>query len=66
MTATAGALLIHALHQELGDEAFFAGLRLYLEQYGGGTSDHDEFQAAMEAASGKQLQDFFARWLAKP
>ncbi len=61
-----GALLIHALHQELGDEAFFAGLRLYLEQYGGGTSDHDEFQAAMEAASGKQLQDFFARWLAKP
>jgi aminopeptidase N len=61
-----GALLIHALHQELGDEAFFAGLRLYVEQHGGGSSNHDEFQAALEAASGKQLQDFFARWLANP
>jgi aminopeptidase N len=61
-----GALLMHALHQEVGDEAFFAGLRLYIQNHGGGTSDHEAFQAALEAASGKSLQDFFARWLANP
>lgn len=61
-----GALLMHALHEELGDEAFFAGLRLYVENNGGTSSDQEDFQAALEAASGKSLQDFFARWLANP
>jgi aminopeptidase N len=61
-----GALLMHALHQELGDEAFFAGLRLYVEANGGGNSSHGDFRTAMETASGKPLRDFFARWLANP
>ncbi|MDT8305837.1 MAG: M1 family aminopeptidase [Anaerolineae bacterium] len=61
-----GALLMSALHQEVGDEAFFAGLRLYIENHGGESSDHEAFQAALESASGKSLQDFFARWLAHP
>lgn len=61
-----GALLMHALHQELGDEAFFAGLRLYIEMHGNGNSNQNGFRTAMETASGRPLRDFFGRWLAKP
>lgn len=56
-------LLIHDLRQEIGDEAFFTGLRLYVERYGGSTANHDEFQAVMEEVSGRSLDDFFAPWL---
>jgi aminopeptidase N len=61
-----GALLMHALHQELGDEAFFAGLRLYLETHASGNSNQNDFRTAMETASGTSLREFFGRWLAKP
>jgi len=58
-----GALLVHELRLEMGDEAFFSGLRAYLEQYGGGTASDAEFQAVMEKAAGKSLDAFFAEWL---
>jgi aminopeptidase N len=61
-----GALLMHALHQELGDEAFFAGLRLYIDTHASGNSNQAGFRTAMETASGKSLREFFGRWLAKP
>jgi hypothetical protein len=55
-----GAVVAHALRQEVGDAAFFAGLRLYFERYGGGTASQAEFQAALEEAAGMSLDDFFA------
>jgi aminopeptidase N len=58
-----GALLFHALHQEMGDDAFFAGLRLYITRYGGDTASQAEFQAVMEEAAGRSLDTFFAEWL---
>ena len=60
-----GAVAVHELRQEVGDEAFFAGLRLYFERYGGGTASDSEFQAVMEEASGQSLDAFFAQWLPK-
>lgn len=60
-----GAVAVHELRQEVGDEAFFAGLRLYFERYGGGTASDAEFQAVMEEVSGKPLNAFFAQWLPK-
>lgn len=60
-----GVLLIHALHQEMGDEAFFQGLRTYLNRYGGGHASHQEFQAAMEEAAGASLDPFFEEWFQK-
>jgi aminopeptidase N len=53
-------VVAHALRQEVGDAAFFAGLRLYFERYGGGTASQAEFQAALEEAAGMSLDDFFA------
>jgi hypothetical protein len=58
-----GAVFVHALRQEMGDEAFFDGLRTYFATYGGGTASDDEFQAVMEAAHGQSLDAFFAEWL---
>ncbi|MFQ5615600.1 MAG: M1 family metallopeptidase [Anaerolineales bacterium] len=58
-----GAAMIHALRLEVGDEAFFSGLRLYFERYGGGTASREEFIEVMEEASGLQLDAFFEAWL---
>jgi aminopeptidase N len=58
-----GAALVHALRQEVGDEAFFAGLRTYFQQFGGRTASDAEFQLVMEQAAGMSLDAFFAEWL---
>lgn len=57
-----GALVVHALRQKLGDQAFFSGLQTYFERYGGGTASQAQFQAVLEEASGVKLDDFFAQW----
>ncbi|MFQ5436312.1 MAG: M1 family metallopeptidase [Anaerolineae bacterium] len=57
------AVLVHELRRTVGDDAFFAGLQAYFEQYGGSTAGDAEFQAVMEAASGMSLDAFFAEWL---
>lgn len=58
-----GAALFHSLRLEVGDEAFFEGLRLYLQRFGGGTASREDFQSAMEQTSGMELDAFFAEWL---
>jgi aminopeptidase N len=58
-----GALMIHYLRQEVGDEAFFAALQMYFDRYGGGVATRAEFIGAFEEASGRDLGDFFFRWL---
>jgi aminopeptidase N len=58
-----GAIAIHALRIEMGDKAFFQGLRSYFQIYGGGTASEAEFQAVMEQAAGKSLESFFQKWV---
>lgn len=58
-----GAVMVHELRQTVGDDAFFAGLRLYFQRYGGDVASDADFQAVMEEASGQSLDAFFARWL---
>ncbi|MBX3060419.1 MAG: M1 family metallopeptidase, partial [Anaerolineae bacterium] len=62
-TYIGGALMVHELRQEMGDDAFFSGLKTYFQQYGHGTASDDEFIAVMEDAAGKPLDAFFNRWL---
>ncbi|UCG25224.1 MAG: M1 family metallopeptidase, partial [Chloroflexota bacterium] len=50
-----GALAVHALRQEMGDEAFFGGLRTYFERYGGRTASDADFKAVMEESAGRSL-----------
>ncbi len=58
-----GALMIHALHEELGDDAFFQGLRTYVARYGGQSVGQESFEEVMEEAAGRDLDDFWDDWL---
>lgn len=57
-----GAYALHVLRGELGERAFWAGIRRYTRMHFGKSVTPD-FQRAMEDASGKNLTDFFAKWV---
>ena len=61
-----GAATLHALRVEIGDEAFFAGARLWLERFGGSAATSEDFQAVYEEVSGEDLDAFFETWLFSP
>ena len=58
-----GAYLLHLLREELGEQAFWKCVRSYTRAYFGKSVVTADFQAAMEQASGKSLQPFFAKWV---
>ena len=61
-----GALFLDHLRGELGDKAFWAGLRGYTRVHAGGTVTSLDFQRAMEKASGRDLRGLFADWVFGP
>ncbi|HUP27693.1 MAG TPA: M1 family metallopeptidase, partial [Chloroflexia bacterium] len=58
-----GALTLHALRKEVGDEVFFRTLRTYTGRYKYGNASTADFIAVAEEVSGKQLDDLFQAWL---
>ena len=58
-----GALGLHALRLEVGDEVFFQILRTYHERYKDGNARTADFVAVAEEVSGKELSAFFDSWL---
>jgi aminopeptidase N len=58
-----GGLVLHALRLEIGDDAFFATLRTYVERYGGANASTADFIAVAEERSGRQLDALFDAWL---
>jgi aminopeptidase N len=58
-----GAWVLHMLRSNLGDEAFFRGLRKYYEAHKNATATTEDLRAALEQSSGKNLRSFFARWV---
>lgn len=58
-----GAALLHALRNEIGDDAFFNGMRQFLVRFGGQSASRQEFFGLMEEISGQELDDFFDLWL---
>jgi aminopeptidase N len=58
-----GALTLHALRLEVGDEAFFKILKTYFGRYENGNASTDDFIAVAEEVSGKDLGAFFEGWL---
>lgn len=61
-----GAMLLHALRLEVGDDAFFTILRTHAERFAGRTVRTDEFIALAEEIAGEQLDELFDRWLNSP
>jgi len=58
-----GAWVLHMLRKQLGDEAFFKGLRSYYNDHREANATTEDLRNALEKASGKNLKQFFARWI---
>ncbi len=58
-----GAWVLHMLRSELGDEKFFRGIRIYYDAHTSSIADTEDLRAAFEKAIGRDLKDFFARWI---
>jgi aminopeptidase N len=61
-----GALAVHALRLEIGDEAFFKLLKKWVAKYRNGHASIEDFVALAEKVSGKQLDELFRTWLFTP
>lgn len=57
------SVVFDMLRHELGDEAFKAGMALYVDTYGYDAASIQEFFQAHEVASGQDLGWFFAQWM---
>lgn len=53
---------MHLLRGELGDEAFWKGLKEYTQKYWAKSVETEDFQQAVEKSSGKDLSVFFNKW----
>jgi aminopeptidase N len=66
VTYSKGALVLHLLRRELGDAAFWQGLRLYTQaaaaRFEEGVRTRD-LERGMEQASGRDLGGFFRQWV---
>ena len=58
-----GSWVLHMLRSNLGDDAFFRGIKNYYESHKNSTASSEDLRAALEKASGKNLRPFFARWV---
>jgi hypothetical protein len=58
-----GASVLHMLRRLIGDEAFFNGLRRFYGEQKFQKAGTDDFERAMETASGRSLDRFFDRWI---
>ena len=58
--------LLHMLRIEIGDSAFFNGIRAYYAQHRHGNATTAELQRAFEHAAGRPLDWFFDQWMRRP
>jgi aminopeptidase N len=61
-----GGLVLHLLRTELGDELFWAGIKLYLTRHANGLVETRDLVRALEDASGRSLGRFFEQWVYQP
>lgn len=58
-----GAYVLHLLREQLGEDAFWSGIRHYTEVHRGGSVTTDDFRRSMEESSGRDLGAFFNTWI---
>ena len=57
------AIVLHMLRRLVGDEQFFFGMRRFYAEWRFKKAGTDDFRAAMEAATGRDLGPFFEAWI---
>lgn len=58
-----GALFLATLRGQIGDEAYWNGIRSYSRGHAGGTVTSQDFERSMSEASGKDLSAIFREWV---
>lgn len=58
-----GAMVLHMLRRLVGDEAFFAGIRSFYQEWRFRKAGTADFRAVMERVSGRALGAFFNAWI---
>lgn len=58
-----GALVLHTLRDQLGEDGFWRGLRLYVERAAGKAAETADVRQAFEDATGADLTDFFEQMI---
>jgi aminopeptidase N len=58
--------VLHMLRREIGDSAFFNGIRAYYAAHRHGNAMTSDLQAEFERTAGRSLEWFFAQWLRRP
>ncbi len=58
-----GALVLHMLRTELGDDLFFAAIRKYCEDNRERNVESSDLLKAVEQATGRNMQLFFDQWV---
>jgi aminopeptidase N len=61
-----GAIVLHMLRAQLGDEIFFKGVRLYVDRFKFKEVETDDFRYCLEEVSGRSLERFFQQWCYRP
>ncbi|MEX2318009.1 MAG: M1 family aminopeptidase [Pirellulales bacterium] len=60
-----GGWFLHMLRGQIGDEAFWKGIRAYYAKYRDKNASTADFMVEMEQASGQKLDWLFAQWLTR-
>jgi hypothetical protein len=58
-----GAWVLHMLRGLVGDEAFFAGARAFLQRFRYAKAGTDDLRTELEKASGRDLRPYFESWI---
>jgi aminopeptidase N len=61
-----GGFVLHMLRSQVGDSAFFRGVRDYYNRHKHSTAMTNDLQTALEKSSGRKLDAFFDQWLRRP
>ena len=61
-----GGYILYMLHQQMGDSAFFGGIRSYYAKYRDGNALSDDLRVELEESSRLSLKPYFDQWLRRP
>ncbi len=60
-----GGAVLHTLREEVGDSTFWKAVNIYLNRHKFASVESTDLKAAMEEASGRDLDWFFDQWIYK-
>ena len=60
------AMVFHQLRREIGDEAFWRGVKQLVADLSGHHADWRDLERIFTQASGRELRWFFAQWIERP